>query len=219
MREIYLICNSLTNQWYIGCSYNASKRLKGHISSSRSGNKSLLCANIRRYGEEFFDVEVLETCEEWEACSKEKGWIQKFLSLNESKSLNSDKGGSGTFSEKSRGKISNSMNDNKNRVGTCHSNVSKERMRESKIGKSLSEDHKLAISKATVGVPKSEKQKAAMSKAQSGKVLTEEHKKKISASNKGNVRKSKVCEICGTCISVQTYNRSHGELCSKSISE
>ena len=65
-------------------------------------------------------------------------------------------------------------------TGRKHSEATKAKLREIKLGNKLSEEHKEKIRVAGLGKTHSEETKLKMSKAQTGKVFTEEHKKHIS---------------------------------------
>lgn len=74
------------------------------------------------------------------------------------------------------------------RLGTVHTEESKEKMRVAKTGTKLSEEHKRKIgaeSKARIRTPLSQKTRDKISKAHSGKSLTTEHKARLSAVSKG----------------------------------
>lgn len=61
---IYKITNTVTEEFYIGCAYNIRKRWMHHLSNSQDANckeyNKLLYQNIRQYGKENFNIEVLE---------------------------------------------------------------------------------------------------------------------------------------------------------------
>lgn len=73
---VYLL-TSPSGKKYVGItSRTLEARWKGHCANARRGSKLALHKAVRRYGEDAFKLDVLESVETWEkACEREKFWI------------------------------------------------------------------------------------------------------------------------------------------------
>lgn len=84
MTYIYIIKNDLNNHVYIGkTSRDLMTRFKEHISDSkrkRDIHRPLQNA-IRKYGEQHFSIELLETCEDDQGSDREIYWINYYNSF------------------------------------------------------------------------------------------------------------------------------------------
>lgn len=79
---IYIITNKINGKQYIGQSTNIQKRWYDHRTKSMHPRKldefrSLLYIDIRKYGFENFEIEILEECEKEELKEREIYWINK----------------------------------------------------------------------------------------------------------------------------------------------
>lgn len=73
---IYQITNSVNGNFYIGqTTKSPQERLRKHFYNARYGNETHLYAAIRKYGEEFFSISVIE--ETSELNEREVFWIKK----------------------------------------------------------------------------------------------------------------------------------------------
>lgn len=65
---IYSIHNKLTNDRYIGSSTDIRSRVTAHLISVTGNNNSRanknLLSDVRKYGVDKFEIEILETCED-----------------------------------------------------------------------------------------------------------------------------------------------------------
>lgn len=99
---IYKITNLINHKCYVGKTNNFERRKKDHfrlakIEGHKEYNKSLYQA-IRKYGEENFSFDILESLEDYsKADEKEKYWIQKLDSFKNG--YNESKGGDGGSSK------------------------------------------------------------------------------------------------------------------------
>jgi group I intron endonuclease len=121
--KIYKITNTKNNLVYIGCTLSElDKRFKEHLSRCfKSDFKSKLYNSIKKYGQENFNIELIEECELGVMYEIEKKYILQYDSYN--KGLNSTIGGEGCLgykhSEEIRKKISeNTKNGNSHRGKT-----------------------------------------------------------------------------------------------------
>ena len=96
MKNIYKIVNTENDMVYIGCTkLNIRKRFMQHKSESkkaRSIGKPLYDA-MRKHGTDKFSIELLEICNDEDACKKEREWIKKYKVEN--RSYNIALGGAG----------------------------------------------------------------------------------------------------------------------------
>jgi|LSQX01.1.fsa_nt_gb group I intron endonuclease len=79
MIGIYLITNKINNKRYVGKSININKRIGEHFREAgyeRNINKPLY-KDIKKYGRENFDVEVLEECNEEDLVDREQYYYEK----------------------------------------------------------------------------------------------------------------------------------------------
>jgi group I intron endonuclease len=111
-----------------------------------------------------------------------------------------NKGLTDIYSEESKKKMSEKHKGNANMLGKHHSEESKkkmsethksmseetkDKMREAKLGKFLTEEHKRKIGESGKGRRHTEETKKEMNKAKKGIPLSEEHRKKLSEAHKG----------------------------------
>lgn len=74
---IYKITNKVTNDIYIGYSYNYLKRWYFHKWNAKQGVDTYLYRAIRKYGVDNFCIDVLEECDNSLNEQQERYWIQK----------------------------------------------------------------------------------------------------------------------------------------------
>lgn len=162
MKYVYLTTNLINNKKYIG-------QHNGEIDDSYIGSGTIFLKAVKKYGKENFKKEILEICNSQEELDKaEQKWIKNLNAVFDNNFYNIAEGGSGgnpclgltAEQEKARRKkISESLKGEKNPFygkGFCkeehpmwgkhHSEESKEKMRQAKLGKKLSEEHKKKIS-------------------------------------------------------------------------
>lgn len=195
---------------YIGKSVNIRHRISQHKISK---DNTYLQNAIRKHGWDEFSIEVLEIIENFDKqkdnnilLEKESYYIKLLDSTNRDKGYNICEYSNDTtgkvVSEESRQKMRLAKLGNKINVGKTHSKEAKEKMRLAKlgksniacVGKSLSEETKLKISKSKSGKSLSKTHKDNISNANKGRVVSEETKEKIRLNNIGkhsNPRKKK----------------------------
>ena len=101
MNYIYCYTNKLNQHKYVGQTNNLQRRIREHRSCAfnekASSYNDLIHKKIRQYGEDNFDIEVLEilyNSTQEEVNQREIYWIEKLESFRETgKGYNSDKGG------------------------------------------------------------------------------------------------------------------------------
>jgi group I intron endonuclease len=165
---IYKI-TSPSNKIYIGQSVDIENRFKAYLRYSCKSQPKLL-ASLKKYGSENHKFEILLICVKEELSVQEKFFVDIYKSFNSEHGLNIRDGGgnSAKLSNEQKLKISNSLK------GKKHSTERIEANRKGQIGKSISENHKVNISKGVKG-------------KLLGIKLSEEHKMKLSISHIGNV--------------------------------
>lgn len=98
MIGIYKVTNIINGKVYIGRSVDIGTRWKRHIWDSNNPSSkeynSLFHKDLREFGKDKFDFEILEECEEELLNEKEKYWINYFGSTDNNYGYNSMEGGS-----------------------------------------------------------------------------------------------------------------------------
>lgn len=79
IKAIYIIINKVNNKYYIGQSVDPNHRFVSHKSRARNGEAGALHNAMRKYGEENFEMQVLEWTENYN--EREKYWIKEYNSL------------------------------------------------------------------------------------------------------------------------------------------
>src|SRR5208283_4921236 len=193
---IYKITNILNNKMYIGQSQTSlERRWTLHKSDAKTNRDNYHFHNaIRKYGTECWKQEVLEEVEDISNLNEaEMKWIEYYDTFNNG--YNCTNGGEN---------------------GKIISEETKEKMRQSKLGKKMTDEAKLNMSlsmkkryedgwvhpmlnnkhseetkkhwaKIRKGVKKSEKTKEKISKATKGKLISEETKEKIRQAQLGKI--------------------------------
>lgn len=93
--SVYKITNKLNNKIYIGGTSNSiQKRFRMHLAKALKGFESPLYRAIREFGEENFDISVVETCKNSEELdNREIYWIANLSSTNPEIGYNVKAGG------------------------------------------------------------------------------------------------------------------------------
>lgn len=175
---IYKTTNLLNGKIYIG------QHTESKFNQKYLGSGLRLKDSIRKHGRENFKVELIEKCDSYEELNnREKYWISFFNSENSKIGYNLCAGGVAPRYD----------GENHPMYGRHHSNESKEKNRQSHLGKICSEETKRKIGMKQKGKVISQEQRMAISMAMTGKHLSDEHKRKISEANMGRKQKP-VCE-------------------------
>lgn len=184
MIGIYVICNVKTDTFYVGKSVNIEKRFKNHLKNLRQNkhyNKHLQ-NSYNKYGEEFFEFDVVEECNENQLNEKEKYWIAYYKNNNFNLYNITDGGDGGKMPqyiiEKNRIKISN-----KAKGSEYVKHFGKQN---GMYGKHHTEETKRKISQANKGRKHTEETKRKMHKP---------HKKTRWDNNK-RVWSDELCSVC-----------------------
>lgn len=151
MAVIYKILNLKTNDCYIGSTTNADKRWKTHQKFLRYNHhhSSCLQEDWNKYSGWFFKFEIIEYCEIDKLIEREQYWID---SLNPTYNIR-------------RTAQSN--------FGLKRSDATKLKMKDARIGRKLSKEHKEKIGLKTLG-----------NKSNLGRKFTEEHKRNLRLSKR-----------------------------------
>ena len=161
---IYKTTNLINGKIYIG--------QDSRNNSNYLGSGTVLKLRIELYGRENFSKEILEECSSREQLNeRERYWIQFYNSMDINIGYNYTAGGEGF-----KGK---------------HSDITKQKMKDSHTGKKLSDDHKKKISDSMIGRNHSSETKQKIGNANKGNhsnagvLRSEDWKARISESNKG----------------------------------
>jgi group I intron endonuclease len=155
MGIIYSLKNKLNGKCYVGqTTQSVEQRLSKHMSAARCDSTQLIHKAMRKYGIKSFHIEILGSYQN-----------QKELNVAETK-----------FIEELNSMVPNGYNLKTGGHNTVYSEESRLKMSLSHIGKKLSEEHRLRISKGCKGLPG----------PWQGKKLSSKHRNSISEGNKGN---------------------------------
>lgn len=174
---IYCIENKVNGKKYIGQSINIEQRIKDHLSHlKRNKEPSLALQNAwNKYGENNFNIYILEECKVDLLNEKEIYYIESNFSHTSQQGYNISFGGNAPMK------------------GRIVSKETREKIRISRIGIEFTEEHKRNLSLGQTGVkrkPRSKEHCEKISKNRKGKLFTEEHKKKLSNARRGIKRSS-----------------------------
>lgn len=193
---IYLIENDLNQKLYVGQARNPGKRQREHFRGSPGC--PYLKAAIDKHGSVHFDFVLLEACSSQEELNqKEQYWIA-LLNTKSPNGYNLTLGGEGmpSPSKETREKLSKAKRGTSSPWwGKSLSEEHKEKLRQSKLGKRLSESHRRNLGKAHKGLfagekhplygkPVSKETRSKLSMAAKGKKLSPDHKRRIGEANK-----------------------------------
>ena len=158
---IYAICNIKNGKRYIGSSFDVNRRVKKHLRSLRKGihDNEYLQRAFDKYGEDAFEIHLLQECDEENVLVLEVEWMRKYKSAQREYGYNltEDPSRPGRLCKEAREKIS------RQKSGSNHHFW----------GKSLSDEHKLLVSESLIG-----------NKRALGTKHSEETKEKVSAASK-----------------------------------
>ncbi len=172
---IYQIRNIVDNKKIIGSTNNIYHRFAQHKNELRNnGHRNPHLQNAwNKYGQDKFVLEIIEICEEDKLIEREDFYIIKFDTINRELGYNFTLGSRHTQNEES-----------------------KEKLRQYRLGKKMSEEQKQKISLSHIGKntgPRSQETKNKISKGLKGnqnclgRIVNEETRKKLSESNKGKI--------------------------------
>ena len=123
---VYVIENTISGSYYVGFTNNPKGRWGSHLHSSRVGVKTKLYDNMRKYGEDCFEMSILRSFQtKEEALSFETDQID----LSDAKCLNLSPGGEGGFvvqdKEDWKSKLSKARKGKKPSLGMSHTEENK----------------------------------------------------------------------------------------------
>lgn len=197
---VYKITNIVNWKVYIGQSINLINRWKDHIHAlnRNDSNCTLLQRAWNKYGQKSFSFEILELCAEEQLDEIEIKYIEIYDALNPDKGYNIEPGGNKNkhLSEETKQRLRESH------LGRRHTEEAKRKMSESRTGEGNgmygrhhTEEAKKKMSEAKKGKPGhpcSDYAKERASQANLGKIVSEETRKKLSESHKGRPAHNKI---------------------------
>jgi len=142
---LYKITNTVNNMVYIGVTKNPASRMRSHISNTIP-TKSIIKNAIAKYGREKFKLEILVKATQEYCYELEKKAIDAFNTIKPN-GYNICSGGVGAIGI---------FGDKNGMYGKTHSDETKNKIREKKIGQVLSQETKDKMSKAHIGRKHSE---------------------------------------------------------------
>jgi group I intron endonuclease len=177
---IYLIRNTYNNKVYVGSSVHIKNRFAGHRATLRTGKHKnpKLQAAWNKYGEANFEFGVLEYYDLPELTKIEENWISYYNSAETGYNVAKNCTVSPTLGVKMSDEVRTKMREahlgSKNHFyGKHHSEETKQRIKQKKLGIKQNEEINKKRSLATKGIPKSEETKNRM------KLAWEKRKNKI----------------------------------------
>lgn len=156
MIGIYKITNLMNNKVYIGQSVDIKSRISNHkwaLKHNRHDNVYLQCS-YNKYGKQSFEFSVICECNEDELDRLECYYIDLYHSIDRKYGYNMETGGNKN-KHPSQDVIDrmkeNRQGKNAPMSGKHHSEETKEKMRQSALGRTLSDDHKKKLSESHKG--------------------------------------------------------------------
>lgn len=193
---VYIIKNLVNNKVYIGQSKSCTIRWRSHKSELKGGyhGNSYLQASYNKYGLDSFEYSILESCSSDIIDERERYWIKRYNSTNRDFGYNRESGGNvnKVMSEESKRKMRKAAKSENHfpppsRKGSKWSEEHKKRMSEIMKGKpqkKRSEETKQKVREARLGTTLSKETKQKVSKSllgnkrSLGNVQSEETKRK-----------------------------------------
>lgn len=186
MVGIYKIENLINSKVYVGQSININNRWKEHKANLRNNNhqnKHLQNA-WNKYGEENFNFEIIEECEENKLNEREQYWLDYYGGMDCKNNYNKKEAGS-----KGRPSEETLLKQSKSHLGNKPSEETRKKMGDAHKGKVFTEQERLNISNGLKAFykdnPEAKEHIYELIEANKGKKHTEEHKQKISNALKG----------------------------------
>lgn len=210
MYTVYQITNKINNRIYIGV------HKTNDVNDSYMGTGKLILKAHKKYGIENFEKEILfvfdsddESLNESNAFEKEGELVDQAF-VDRPDTYNLDLGGRGGVGRSAdvRKRIGDSLRGN---PGAIPGKEAREKMRQAKLGTTLTEEHKANIGLAGRGRKRSQE---SIDKARLhllGVPRKEEHKEKM---RQGFLNTpTKTCPHCGVVCKPSPYKRWHGDAC------
>lgn len=167
---IYKFTNKINDKVYIGQAVNLRSRVKGHLNCVKKNHNYPIYNSMRKHNVENFELEILAqgNFSKTELDDLEVDFIRLYNSIDRLYGYNLTQGGEGTS-------------------GYKHTEQTKKKLSQAKIGKNLGKKYSLEhckkISDSLKGKPKSETHKLNLT----GKRHSEETKEKLSKIHKGKI--------------------------------
>ncbi|OQA13819.1 MAG: NUMOD3 motif (2 copies) [bacterium ADurb.Bin363] len=187
---IFAIRNLVTGKIYIGQASDWRKVRSSYFSSLREGsftNKDLQ-ADFNCFGEELFEIEVVEYCSVDVLGERKRHYVDFYVSINQ-ELYNWDNQKMSLFlkghvtTEETRRKIGNA---NK---GNHHTEETRRKISKIHKGSKLSKEHRDKISEKIKGMRKTEETRRKMSDSRKGIVLSQETRRKMSEARRRGLKK------------------------------
>lgn len=184
---IYVIKNKINNKMYIGQSIHIESRWKEHINhlnSHNHNNKHLNCS-WNKYHQNNFDFIIIAKCKTSELDFLERLFIKLYKTTNPKYGYNKTNGGKDINGENNPNYERDCSGKNNSFYGKKHSQKSKKLMRDAKLGKKLTKQHKKSISDSLTNRIRSDEECRAISKGQNSTGYYRVSKKKAKSTKQG----------------------------------
>ena len=152
MYEVYMIVNKINQMKYVGAtSRGYVTRFRKHISSASCGSTAPIHCAIREYGEDAFDLVLLESnIPKSEVCDKERYYIDLYDTKHSTgHGYNVAEGGGGNLSYVYTDEVRSKMGEVQR--GTTYSAERNEKIRKAMTGRDYKPEWRQALSKARQG--------------------------------------------------------------------
>lgn len=217
---VYAIWNSVSKKFYVGSGVSIGDRRRSHFGGLRKGthfNRYLQNA-YNKHGEKVFKFIILEKCERERLLEREQHWINMLKASDRNQGYNlrplasSNRGVK--LSPETKAKIAASKIGKKRPdyvVEKMRQIASeqmrgehKERMRQSHLGKPLSDETKQKISKALTGQKRAPETGRLISQKLKGKKASEETREKMRLAKTPEIRAAMSARMTGRKVSDET---------------
>ena len=187
MGYIYKITTTQSNKVYIGQTTNSLEyRFAEHKKNAKLGIKYHLYNAIRKYGEDTFNIELIEQCDNQDLDNREKYWISYYNSYNNGYNMTIGGEGNRIYDDEEIVELYKKLGTQRkvSEVLGCHVSTVKKacRAHNVKVGNGLTEEYW----NSEQGLARRERMRE-MGKASAGRVVSEETRKKQSLARKGKI--------------------------------
>lgn len=218
---IYKITNYINEKCYIGItSKDLKTRFGWHLRDARLGKPKKLYDAMREIGFEKFEIELLDECDDDNITIRklEEFYIEKFNSFRNGYNASPKSGGVKNHNAESRAKMSKARKGKtyEELLGIEKAAETKQKLSNVLLGRKVTDEFRLKMSKINKGRIKTEEEKRRHSEFMAGRKHSDETKMKMSQSRKGKLLSKighTVCPHCNKSGSGNAMFRWHFDNC------